>query len=371
MRKKKTENGPGPGKPGDRRAIKDAGLSGAGNNEPVWNRDEKRVHCPFPGSADAHVSLRIAMERDAYSEVTAHVHNSISTEVCGVLIGDLCEDEHGEFVHIQHIIAGASARESSAHVTFTQETWNQIHGELDKKYPDSRIVGWYHSHPGFGVTFSDMDLFIQKNFFSSPTQCALVIDPLGGDMAVCINGDGGAVYIDRMWIDGKEKRLFIPASAPGEPSSTPDLAYFRDYLGALESRVGRIVRALDMQQRSVSRMLLAMGILAGLMVVFFIGYMVFRHIDDQFKPPELAQYVPVPLKIGNDTALLGICIVDWRIPPNLLAMHSNFEKEQLQALEKSLKESLQKQDDAKKSKPQGWFSSFIEYIKKPFVKKGK
>ncbi len=38
---------------------------------------------------------------------------------------------------------------------------------MEEKHSSLSIVGWYHSHPGFGVEFSDMDMFIQKNFFSS------------------------------------------------------------------------------------------------------------------------------------------------------------------------------------------------------------
>ncbi len=47
----------------------------------------------------------------------------------------------------------------------------------DRDYPDERIVGWYHSHPGFGVFLSEHDTFIHKNFFSSPQQVAWVYDP--------------------------------------------------------------------------------------------------------------------------------------------------------------------------------------------------
>ena len=47
----------------------------------------------------------------------------------------------------------------------------------DELYPEERIVGWYHSHPGFGVFLSEHDLFIQENFFSSPGQVAWVYDP--------------------------------------------------------------------------------------------------------------------------------------------------------------------------------------------------
>jgi proteasome lid subunit RPN8/RPN11 len=39
------------------------------------------------------------------------------------------------------------------------------------------VVGWHHTHPGFGVFLSGYDLFIHQHFFREPWQIALVIDP--------------------------------------------------------------------------------------------------------------------------------------------------------------------------------------------------
>ncbi len=65
----------------------------------------------------------------------------------------------------------------------------------DQKYPNERIVGWYHSHPGFGVFLSDHDTFIHKNFFSSPGQVAWGFDP-HSDEEGCFG-----------WVDGRIERL--------------------------------------------------------------------------------------------------------------------------------------------------------------------
>jgi len=70
-----------------------------------------------------------------------------------------------------------NAAQAGTYVTFTQDTWEHIYKIKDKDYPDERIMGWYHSHPGFGVFLSDHDTFIHKNFFSSELQVAWVYDP--------------------------------------------------------------------------------------------------------------------------------------------------------------------------------------------------
>ena len=116
---------------------------------------------------------RVAIDSDVVRQIRQHARSCNKTEVCGILIGD---DANGS-VSIEACIAGLNAAQAGTHVTFTQDTWEHIYKTKDAKYPDSRIVGWYHSHPGFGVFLSDHDTFIHKNFFSSPLQVAWVYDP--------------------------------------------------------------------------------------------------------------------------------------------------------------------------------------------------
>ena len=116
---------------------------------------------------------RILMESEVARQVRQHSRSSMKAEVCGVLIGK----EEGTTTIVEACIAGVNAAQGGAHVTFTQDTWEHIYQIKDSKYPNDRIVGWYHSHPGFGVFLSDHDLFIHQNFFSSPQQIAWVYDP--------------------------------------------------------------------------------------------------------------------------------------------------------------------------------------------------
>ena len=62
-------------------------------------------------------------------------------------------------------------------MTFTAETWQHIDREMDEKFPGRKIVGWYHTHPGFGIFLSEMDLFIQRHFFKPPGRRRFVYDP--------------------------------------------------------------------------------------------------------------------------------------------------------------------------------------------------
>jgi proteasome lid subunit RPN8/RPN11 len=115
----------------------------------------------------------VIVDGEVLRQIRQHARSCSKTEVCGVLIGS--EDKNS--LAIEACIAGANAAQAGTHVTFTQDTWAHIYQTKDAKYPDHRIVGWYHSHPGFGVFLSDHDTFIHKNFFSSPLQVAWVYDP--------------------------------------------------------------------------------------------------------------------------------------------------------------------------------------------------
>jgi proteasome lid subunit RPN8/RPN11 len=116
---------------------------------------------------------RVTIEGEVVRQIRQHARANSKTEVCGVLIGE----EALNALSIRARIAGLNAAQAGTYVTFTQDTWEHIYKIKDKDYPEQRIVGWYHSHPGFGVFLSDHDTFIHKNFFSSPLQVAWVYDP--------------------------------------------------------------------------------------------------------------------------------------------------------------------------------------------------
>jgi proteasome lid subunit RPN8/RPN11 len=145
---------------------------------------------PKPAKVKVRVSTQpvVVMEAEVARKIRQHARTSMKAEVCGVLIGNT---DH-ERMTVEACIAGINAAQGGAHVTFTQDTWEHIYKIKDKEYPDHKIVGWYHSHPGFGVFLSEHDLFIQQNFFSNPQQVAWVYDP-HTDEEGCFGWIGGNI----------------------------------------------------------------------------------------------------------------------------------------------------------------------------------
>ena len=107
-----------------------------------------------------------------------HVREDTQHESGGVLVGTY-EAATGR-IQVKGAIPARKAIGSITSLTFTHDSWDEINEVKDEKYPNDVILGWYHSHPHFGVFLSEYDSFIQKNFFSEAWQIAYVIDPLLG-----------------------------------------------------------------------------------------------------------------------------------------------------------------------------------------------
>lgn len=137
------------------------------------------------------VQPAVVMESEVARKIRQHARSSMKSEVCGVLIGT----SENERTAVEACIAGINAAQGGAHVTFTQDTWEHIYKIKDREFPDDKIVGWYHSHPGFGVFLSEHDMFIQENFFSGTHQIAWVYDP-HTDEEGCFG-----------WVNGKVEKL--------------------------------------------------------------------------------------------------------------------------------------------------------------------
>ncbi len=129
-----------------------------------------------PGGLAHSTNEIVGLQAASDTVIYGHVFANADREVGGVLVGRTAAD--GSLPLITGAIPALSADEQRATLTFTQEAWAHVHRILESEFPpDEQIVGWYHSHPGFGVFLSGHDLFIHENFFSGPSQIAVVIDP--------------------------------------------------------------------------------------------------------------------------------------------------------------------------------------------------
>ena len=203
----------------------------------------------------ASAALGVVFSTEVLRRIRQHARSSMSAEICGVLIGEMSV---GATV-VEAAIEGEDTQQGGSHVTFTQDTWSHIYAAKDSKYPEKRIVGWYHSHPGFGVFLSDHDTFIQRNFFSDPGQVAWVYDP-HSDEEGCFSWEGNQIVRlphialrDEPAAEGAtQKRVEEPLDAGGAfaAPSTPEP----------QTRGRTIVRALLLVLSHILALILGFGI---------------------------------------------------------------------------------------------------------------
>lgn len=287
-----------------------------------WD-DHVKVHSrQFNGPAGVTEPVRIAMTKEAYADLIGHTKESLDREICGVLMGELCADEYGEFISVQTTIRGGSAKTGGTHVTFTQETWNEIHAAREQRCPKLQIVGWYHSHPGFGVDFSDMDLFIQKNFFAGSGQIAFVVDPLGGAEAICANNGGQIVPIARFWVDGRERRCYVPRSESSAVSGASTAGGASDELTKsvreMQDRIRQLTEAVEQQKNSFYGFLTFLGVLFAMCFLLGTGYWIWRSYVRPMQPPEeMTNEIPLPIIIEGKPALATLTVKKWMLSPEV------------------------------------------------------
>jgi proteasome lid subunit RPN8/RPN11 len=161
--------------------------------------------------------------------VTSRGDEHRDREVGGVLVGDVCRDEGGPYVRVDATIDALHAEEQGTELTFTHATWDHIHKEMDTRHQGKRIVGWYHTHPGFGIFLSDRDAFIHQSFFNLPYQVALVYDPKSREHGVFVWRDNEPRRARRHWV-GEHEHVWDGAPPPraAEPPPAPAETPMRD-----------------------------------------------------------------------------------------------------------------------------------------------
>jgi proteasome lid subunit RPN8/RPN11 len=112
----------------------------------------------------------------ALDQIIEFSQQDTRTERGGFLLGGFFKHER-EFVEISAFLPAQETLNAAATLRFTHQTWARLHDDVEHLHPDLKIVGWHHTHPGFGVFLSQYDLFIHRHFFGQHWQVAMVVDP--------------------------------------------------------------------------------------------------------------------------------------------------------------------------------------------------
>lgn len=174
----------------------------AKKNAASHNRDQKKKKAPDLSLPQNIVLFgeqnpedkKVYISQSVYNEIHKFTQDKTKVESGGVLLGNVIEEFGKTHIVIRAFIEAKHAEGTPTTLKFTHESWEYIHKEAAKRYPDYKILGWIHTHPDFGIFLSEYDTFIHENFFNEENQVAYVVDPIQG-----IEG----FYF---WINGKIER---------------------------------------------------------------------------------------------------------------------------------------------------------------------
>jgi len=121
-------------------------------------------------------SIPIYVFKEVLAEIIDYSERDMTRERGGFLLGGLHRDRC-LYIEIRHFLPAEAAQSRAATLTFTHDTWATLNRQVEQNFQEELVVGWHHTHPGFGVFLSGYDLFIHRNFFDQPWQVALVVDP--------------------------------------------------------------------------------------------------------------------------------------------------------------------------------------------------
>ncbi|MFB0560030.1 MAG: hypothetical protein ACETWM_02175 [Candidatus Lokiarchaeia archaeon] len=111
----------------------------------------------------------------ALAKILRHSTLFSGIEVAGVLIGRLTADA----VEISDSDTGPQIG-TTGHVKLARSVAPLIAEKIHRQGRSEYIVGWYHSHPGFGCFLSSIDIETQVGLQRMfPQSVALVVDPYG------------------------------------------------------------------------------------------------------------------------------------------------------------------------------------------------
>jgi len=148
------------------------------SSESILKLCEYPSDCEYFGEEKNVNDLKIFILQHTLDEVDEYLSGDLNNELGGVLLGDVCVNkENGKFILINELIIARHSNSSLSRLTFTHETWDYINEVREKDFPEKKVLGWFHSHPGHTVFLSNYDIFIHENFFNLYYMVAYVFDP--------------------------------------------------------------------------------------------------------------------------------------------------------------------------------------------------
>ena len=128
----------------------------------------------------------VFMDDSTQSDLLKFACSDLHFELGGVLVGRLAKSRRRLFLQIKDFVPATKGISRRASFEFTNEAQQEIHEIIQERFKEQRILGWFHTHPGYGIFLSSADQFIDQNYFNEPFHIAIVIDPTKPEIGIFV-----------------------------------------------------------------------------------------------------------------------------------------------------------------------------------------
>ena len=134
------------------------------------NLNNRQNNTHFDTSETIHIS------RMALLKMLKHGKSGIPLEVVGLMLGRFIDDYT---VQVVDVFSTPQTGSGTSVEAIDEAFQHAMKNNLQKTGRKEDIVGWYHSHPGFGVWLSNVDINQQMLWEKMNPRCiAVVVDPV-------------------------------------------------------------------------------------------------------------------------------------------------------------------------------------------------
>jgi len=158
--------------------------------------------------------LDVSVDATVHHQIEQFASRDRQAECIGLLLGSVDVEDRKRVARITALAPGLGAGESRTCVRVTLDAWAAMLGKRDRDHANLRVLGWMHTHAGWGVFMSDSDVFAHEHFFPHPNMVAYVLDPTTGHDSFFGWKDGRISYLPTYALVGTPEQIESSSRAP-------------------------------------------------------------------------------------------------------------------------------------------------------------
>jgi len=152
---------------------------------------EEILHLVPAFHTECDTNCLVILPHAVFDDMMLHLKGDCTIERIGVLTGrPYTKPPSGQLlVCVDAAFSVDDIHATDIRVAIQKSEWKDVWRRLSVS-AESRIIGWYHSHPGHGVFLSATDRATQSLWFAQEWKVAIVVDPIR-DEYQAFTGAGG------------------------------------------------------------------------------------------------------------------------------------------------------------------------------------